>query len=217
MDKSAKDLAVARQRYQEFTAAQSSQGQRLLLAVAEARSLPFADAGFDAVICSEVLEHVHDYAPVLREIVRVVKPQGLVAVSVPRAFPEWVCWQLSAAYHQVEGGHVRIFRAGQLRRALETAGLRFIAKHHAHALHVPYWWLKCLFWREEGQPEAWPVAQYRRLLVWDLLQAPRITRLLEWLLNPVMGKSVVMYFAKPGPDDSGEASAHRRSQARDAA
>ena len=195
VDRSAKDLKTARTRARQFGDAGAG---RLLLARSDARGLPFADRSFDQVICSEVLEHIHDYGAVIREIQRVAKPGGRVAVSVPRFFPEWVCWRLSAAYHQVEGGHVHIFRASRLRRALEAAGLRFLGKHHAHALHVPYWWLKCLFWRDEGQADAWPVAGYRRFLTWDLLRAPRLTRLLEAWLNPLMGKSLVMYFEKAG-------------------
>jgi len=40
------------------------------------------------------------------------------------------------------------------------------------------------------------VRTYHKLLVWDLLKRPRITQLLERWMNPVMGKSVVMYFRK---------------------
>ena len=37
---------------------------------------------------------------------------------------------------------------------------------------------------------------YHRLLVWDLMQKPWITRALEWLMNPLWGKSNVMYFVR---------------------
>ena len=61
-----------------------------------------------------------------------------------------------------------------------------------HQLQWPYWWLRCAFW-QRGEHTA-VVTQYHRLLVWDLMQKPWITRTLDRLLNPVMGKSVVMYF-----------------------
>jgi hypothetical protein len=41
------------------------------------------------------------------------------------------------------------------------------------------------------------VRLYHRLLVWDLMKRPWITRAIDTLLNPVMGKSVVLYFSKP--------------------
>ncbi|MCG3168507.1 MAG: Ubiquinone biosynthesis O-methyltransferase [Pseudomonadales bacterium] len=161
---------------------------------ADALALPFADHCFDVVICSEVLEHIGPYRAVLAEIRRVLKPGGLLVASVPRYWPERVCWALSDAYHANEGGHIRIFRACELKRDIETLGFRRYHRHFAHALHVPFWWLKCLLWERQEQSRA--IAWYHRLLVWDLMERPWPTRWLERLLNPVMGKSVVMYFEK---------------------
>ena len=48
---------------------------------------PFRDASFDKVICSEVMEHVHDYRAAARELARVTRPRGLVAVTIPTATP----------------------------------------------------------------------------------------------------------------------------------
>ena len=74
----------------------------------DARRMPFEDASFDRVIASEVLEHIVDDETAMAEIARVTKPGGLVAVTVPRYWPERICWMLSTPYHEVEGGHVRI-------------------------------------------------------------------------------------------------------------
>jgi hypothetical protein len=41
------------------------------------------------------------------------------------------------------------------------------------------------------------VTAYHKLLVWDLMERPKITQLAESLLNPLVGKSVAMYFVKP--------------------
>ena len=195
LDLSMRDLATARSRQDDFKVQQSG-GRQLHFLCADGLALPFADATFDRVICSEMLEHVPDYRGVLREIRRVLKPGGLLAVSVPRYGPEWVCWQLSDAYHQVEGGHVRIFRRAQLRSAIESMGLVCFASHFAHALHSPYWWLRCLY--ETRADESAIVRTYHRFLVWDLMRSPRTTRLLELLLNPLIGKSTVFYFVRTG-------------------
>ena len=193
VDLSVSDLQTTREKFRDFE--QVDDPDRLFaLASANALELPFADNSFDKVICSEVLEHIPDYRGALAEIQRVLKPGGLFCASVPRRWPEKVCWALSSAYHQVPGGHIRIFRARELRGDIEGLGFKHYYRHWAHALHAPFWWLKCLFWKT--QDSNWLVAQYHRLLVWDLMEKPAFTRVLEACMNPVVGKSVVMYFRK---------------------
>ena len=169
----------------------------------DAYRLPFADATFDAVICSEVLEHLLDYPKALAEIFRVLKPGGLFAPTVPRAWPEALCWKLapgSGGYADQPGGHVRIFQEDSLRREIERQGYRYLDKHYAHGLHSPYWWLKCAFWsRQDDHPL---IKAYHRFLVWDLMARPRLTRALETLAAPIMGKSVAFYFRKARPAEA---------------
>ncbi|MBB5210046.1 class I SAM-dependent methyltransferase [Microbulbifer hydrolyticus] len=195
IDLSQRDINTASERAAPFFSAGQQRG-RLQFGVGNALQLPFADHFFDVVICSEVLEHIEDYQGVLNEINRVLKPSGVFAATVPAFFPEWVCWKLSDDYHQVEGGHIRIFREKQLRRSVEALGHQYFARHKAHALHAPYWWLKCLFWGRDDHPL---ITGYHRVLVWDLMQKPRLTRWLEKLLNPLLGKSIALYFVKPAP------------------
>ncbi|MBP2475884.1 SAM-dependent methyltransferase [Crossiella equi] len=153
--------------------------------------LPFPDHSFTKVIAAEVLEHVPDDHAVLAELVRVLAPGGLLAVTVPRWLPERVCWALSREYHEVEGGHVRIYRRGGLLRMLRRHGLRPVGGHHAHALHVPYWWLLCAVGERPF------VRRYHRFLEWDIMHGNRLTRAADRLLNPLVGKSLVVYAVKP--------------------
>ncbi|MGA3217467.1 MAG: class I SAM-dependent methyltransferase [Acidimicrobiales bacterium] len=163
--------------------------------VGDGRALPFPDAIFDKVIAAEVMEHVPDDAAVLAELARVLRGGGTMAVTVPRWFPEVVNWALSSEYHNVPGGHVRIYRRAQLRRRLRRAGLVPGRAHHAHALHSPYWWLRCLV--GIGREDNRLVRAYHRLLVWDMTAKTPLTRWPEALLNPVLGKSLVIYARKP--------------------
>ena len=162
-------------------------------------ALPFPDGTFDVVIAAEVLEHVVDDARAMAELARVLRPGGTLAVSVPRWLPERVCWALADDYHApaVAGGHVRIYRRGDLAGRLGRTGLRLTGFHHAHALHVPYWWLRCLVGVERDDVAA--VRLYHRFLVWDIIRGRRPVRLLEQALNPVLGKSLVLYLHKPPP------------------
>ncbi|MGH9081571.1 MAG: class I SAM-dependent methyltransferase [Acidimicrobiales bacterium] len=161
----------------------------------DALALPFADATFDRVIASEVLEHIPDDQRAMVELARVLRPGGSMAVTVPRCGPEFVNWALSDEYHDVPGGHVRIYRRSQLVGRLRGTGLRAVGSHHAHGLHAPYWWLRCLVGPANDTHPA--VSTYHRLLVWDIEKAPKFTRYADRLLNPLVGKSLVVYLVKP--------------------
>ena len=54
--------------------------------------LPFIDGAFDRVICTETLEHVDDDGALARELVRVLKPGGILAISVPDEYSERLFW-----------------------------------------------------------------------------------------------------------------------------
>ncbi|MGZ4438646.1 MAG: class I SAM-dependent methyltransferase [Nocardioides sp.] len=164
----------------------------------DALSLPFADGEFDRVVAAEVLEHIPADEAAIAELVRVLRPGGTMAVTVPRWLPEKVCWALSDAYHEVEGGHVRIYTGHELVAKLEAAGLVHEGTDHAHGLHAPYWWLKCAVGVDNDRNPL--VRAYHQVLVWDIMRTPRVstlTRLAERALNPVIGKSMVVYLRKP--------------------
>jgi len=158
--------------------------------------LPFADATFDRVICSEVLEHLADDRAAMAELARVLRPGGTMAVTVPRYGPELVNWALSDEYHAVQGGHIRIYRRRQLLDRLRASGLEVTGTGHAHGLHSPYWWLRCAVGTTNEDHAL--VRAYHRLLVKDIVEAPRATRLADRVLSPVIGKSIVVYLRRPG-------------------
>lgn len=160
---------------------------------ADGRRLPFPDGAFNRVIVAETLEHIHADRAVLAEVGRVLAPGGLVVATVPRWWPERICWLLSDEYHEVDGGHIRVYRRGELLGRLREAGLRPIGTHHAHALHSPYWWLKCAVGLDTDHRLC---ALYHRFLVWDIMRHPRPVRFAERALNPVLGKSLVVYARK---------------------
>jgi SAM-dependent methyltransferase len=164
----------------------------------DALDLPFPDGEFDRIIASEVLEHIPDDERAISELARVLRPGGTMAVTVPRWLPEKICWALSDQYHEVEGGHVRIYTGDELVGKLERAGLVFEGRDHAHGLHSPYWWIKCAVGVDNDQNPL--VKAYHQVLVWDIMKTPRIstvTRLAERALNPLIGKSMVLYLRKP--------------------
>lgn len=187
----------------ELFTAMRDQGEVPAGAEAEARTgnalaLPFPDGEFDAVVAAEVLEHIPDDIGALHELARVLRPGGRIALTVPRWLPEAICWRLSEDYHNTPGGHLRIYTDQELIAKARGAGLVYDEKGYAHGLHTPYWWLKCAVGvRNDDHPA---VRAYHRLLVWDIVKKPALTRYAERALDPVLGKSLVLYLHKPDAD-----------------
>jgi SAM-dependent methyltransferase len=193
VDRSADEVAQVTAMFRAMEAAgEAPRGLTARAVRADLLALPFPDASFDVVMASEVLEHIPADELAMAEIARVVRPGGRVAVTVPRYWPERVCWALSQEYHDVAGGHVRIYRGDVLAERLARAGLVPNGSHHAHALHSPYWWLNCALGKE-----SLPSRAYHQVLVGDIMKRPWLTRFAEQALNPVLGKSLVMYADKP--------------------
>lgn len=200
LDLSLEDIETTRAGFAEAPDLEPQIGRprHYALTVGDATQLPFDDHHFDRLICSEVLEHIPDFEAAVAEIWRVTKPGGRIGLSVPRAWPEKICWWLSDEYHNQPGGHVRIFNFRDLRAATEKTGFRFVGHHHAHGLHSPYWWLKC--WVGVDRDTHPLVKIYHRLLVLEILKNPFWLRAISKIADPLMGKSTVLYFDKPLTD-----------------
>ena len=168
--------------------------QTIDLSCMDVTRLPFKSNSFDIVICSEVLEHIKDDKKAVSELVRILKPGKILAISVPRYLPEKICWILSREYSHTPMGHVRIYKKATLIRMIESFKVNFLFSHYSHSLHAPFWWLKCL--TGPGRTDSTPVNLYHRLLVWDLMKKPAVTRFIDRLFNPILGKSLVLYFKK---------------------
>ncbi|WP_141013477.1 class I SAM-dependent methyltransferase [Nocardioides sambongensis] len=171
----------------------------------DALALPFADGEFDRIVAAEVLEHIHADVDAIKELVRVLRPGGTLAVSVPRWLPEVVNWKLSADYHNAPGGHIRIYtdhelidkvtKAGRFNDGTPGEAMVFEGKAYTHGLHAPYWWIKCAVGVENDEH---PLAKaYHKLLVWEIMKQPTALKVAGKVLDPMIGKSMVLYFRKP--------------------
>ena len=193
-DRNANDLYEARDRIQLHERLGEHGGGRWGLTAADIAGLPFKNDVFDLVICSEVLEHVTRDDIAASELLRVLKPGHTLVVSVPRYLPERICWALSKDYTAADNGHIRIYRKKKLIERLEGIGLKHWAVRYAHSLHTPYWWLKCLV--GPNREDAVMVNLYQRFLSWDIMNKPLLIGWVDRLLNPILGKSLVVYFKK---------------------
>jgi len=155
--------------------------------------LPFRDETFDKVICSEVMEHVHDYRAAARELARVTKPGGMLAITIPTATSERLYLRTGDDYFESPGGHIRIFQPRELSRGLAAAGLTTVGVGFAHALHTPYWVLRSIMGLPRAD-ESRLVQLYRLFLI--RATASQAMEWLEKVLNHIFPKSLILYAEK---------------------
>lgn len=188
-------LALARAGIRERCTEVSAQGAlraksvRGLALCGNVFALPFGDDRFDRVVCSEVMEHVHDYASAVRELVRVVRPGGTLGITIPTASTEWLYLQLTRLYFESPGGHIRVFKPRELAEAMARAGLRVEGVGFAHSLHTPYWAVRSLIGLDDEAPG--PTRALRRFLIHA--SGSRTWTRIEHLLDRVWPKSLILY------------------------
>jgi ubiquinone/menaquinone biosynthesis C-methylase UbiE len=157
--------------------------------------LPFVDGLFDAVICTETLEHVPDDRAVLCELLRVLRQGGVLVISVPDEKSERMLWKLSPRYRNTPGGHVRIYRRRDVAGLLRDSGAEPFAIDFRHSLESVRWLVHSVVDREWGKP-----GMITKGIRW-LLDTPshRNWPALAWcdaLGNRVLPKSIVVYGRK---------------------
>ncbi len=128
-----------------------ARGARASLVEADAQALPFLDASFDRILLTEVLEHLPDDRAALRETSRVLRPGGVLAISVPHArYPFW--WDPINATWTALGGrpirsgpiagiwsnHVRLYDAPTLAERVRDAGLEVEVLEESTHYSVPF-------------------------------------------------------------------------------
>lgn len=162
---------------------------------ADAEHLPFPDHAFDKIIATEVLEHVMDDGRAMRELHRVLRPGGEIAVSCPHHRAERWLWAISWDYWHSPGGHVRTYRKGELRKRLARTGFEMGAERGRHAYQSIYWLVRCLFGKD--RPDFFVTRAFGKFIDWHLRSRNPVTEAIEGALDRVIPKDHVLYGRKP--------------------
>ena len=126
------------------------QGKNIEILQGGIEKMPFSDNSFDKIICTEVLEHVPDDNKGMQELFRVLKPNGLIAITVPnRNFPflwDPLNWIMQNIFHRpikhspfedffagIWYGHIRLYDVDELRRQLHDH--KFVVKDQKAVTH----------------------------------------------------------------------------------
>lgn len=163
--------------------------------VADAQHLPFRNGTFDKVICTETLEHVPDDRLAIRELHRVLRAGGDIAISVPNYWPEVLFWTLSWEYWHTPGGHVRIYKPGEMYRALTEGGIDLHTVRYRHSIQTAYWFLRCIFGKD--REDFVLTTLFFKFINWHHRARLRLLEFLEATANLVMGKDMILYGRKP--------------------
>ena len=116
------------------------------------------------------------------------------AYSLPfndNSFDLVVC---SEEYQNQPGGHLRIFKKNKLIEDITDLNFVFESSQRFHSIHSPYWWLRCFFW--ESQETNPLIKIYKKILERHILKKPFFLEFLDKVLNPILGKSIALYFVK---------------------
>lgn len=174
----------AKKLFHEMAACQVHSGDTL--------KLPFNDSTFDRIICSEVMEHVSDDDLACKELVRVLKRGGRIAVTVPSYFSEAVYDVLTYEYFTSPGGHVRKYVPRKLALILQRNGLEIYRIDFRHSFHTVYWILRCVVGLHlNGHPVT---KLYRSFLT--MSDTSPFMRKIEGFVDYFFPKSLILYAYK---------------------
>jgi ubiquinone/menaquinone biosynthesis C-methylase UbiE len=168
-----------------------------ILLAAGAPTLPFQDREFDVIVCREVLEHIPDYAYAITELHRILKPGGILAVSVPARLSERLCHWFDENWYE-KSGHLRVFAKKALLAEFAASGWNIIKVENK----LFFWSWNWLFLsmaktrHAMGEIET-NTSLYKALLRgWRILEKLHIKQAVERIGDRVFPKSHFIYLKK---------------------
>ena len=166
--------------------------------VSEATRIPFKDNYFDAIIATEVFEHIPNAIKAINESFRVLVPQGRACISVPSSITEKIFMTIHPFWLQ-DSGHVNVFSKKEILTLLKNAGFK-IEKVEDLNFEWTLFWLIHSFLKTRFDSTGSPRENYkisdRYSKIWNYMFKIRIGKYLLWLGNKLLPKSYYVYVLK---------------------
>jgi SAM-dependent methyltransferase len=189
MDTDMESLRKTRYSMAMMTKEPRVRGSRYLVHFGDALNTPYKDESFDLIICAEVMEHVSDDDRACKELARVLKKNGRIAITVPTIFSEALYDVLTYEYFTSPGGHIRKYFPKELAAIMARNGLVLYGIGFKHAFHTVWWLIRSVVGLHH---EAHPLtAAYHRFLHLGLYSG--FMRRAESFFNYFFPKSIVLY------------------------
>ena len=148
---------------------------------------PFADGAFDRIIAAEVLEHIPDDRSAIAELARVLQAgRSHGRDRCRRGSPSASTGRSTASTTTSPAGTSASTGSTSSRTRLEDVGLVLRGSHHAHALHSPYWWIRCA--GGVNNPDRLLARRYHDVLVWQIMKNPPVLRYARSRAQPGAGQ-----------------------------
>ena len=163
------------------------------LVLGDATALPFGDREFDAVVGLDIFEHIEDHERAYQEAARVLRPGGVLVLSVPAFRSLW-------SPHDVALHHFRWYRRAEIAACLRQAGLEPVRVSYAVFFLFPLVLVSRLLEKFRRGPARASLPAVPGWLNAALvrLQAFEARLIVEAGLNLPWGSSVVALARKPG-------------------
>lgn len=161
--------------------------------------LPFKKNSFDAIVATEVLEHIHRPETAVRECFRVLKRNGRICVSVPTQFSEKVFSLLHKNWVK-NSGHINVFSTKEILSILTSAGFKVLKQERQNFEWFVFWLIHSLLktdFDDTGSPKGYKRVSDGYFKIWNYLFRLRIGRRLMQIGNTFFPKSIYIYLTKP--------------------
>lgn len=194
IDRDAKKLAAAEIRIRNSPA-------RAYRAIhSDCNPIPLEESTGDLVICTEVLEHVHDPVVFLADLIRITRPGGRLILTVPDSRSEQFVAATAPPHYFQEPNHIRIFTADDFRDLVLGCGLEIMGRQTLGCFWSMY---LTLSWLTADPDEDIPIDNPHPITdhwtrLWQEVQAHPQGDSVRSALNELLPRTQVIIARKPG-------------------